>query len=249
MHRAEPVMGRERYRIDVDGVSVDVVRKTVRHARLAVYPPDGHVKASVPRQLDEAAVRGIILSRLDWIRRKQAFFALRPRQPRQRMVTGESHYYLGDRYRLSVMEHEGGAGSIVLAENNTMEMRVRQGTDMAGRQAVLIEWYRRQLKSLLPELVAQWEPVIGVKVAECRVRRMKTRWGSCNIGARRIWLNLDLARVTAGCLEYVLVHEMVHLLERYHNARFHGLMDRFLPEWPSRKAELDGALPGRPGTL
>lgn len=239
-------MGRERYLIEVDGVSVDVLRKSVRHARLAVYPPDGHVKASVPRHLDEAAVRGIILSRLDWIRRKQAFFAMRPRLPQQRMVTGETHYYLGDRYRLSVEEGEAGAGSIVLAKHNIMELRVRPGTDMAGRQAVLIEWYRRQLKSLLPGLVAQWEQVIGVEVAECRVRRMKTRWGSCNIGARRIWLNLDLARVPAGCLEYVLVHEMVHLLERYHNARFHRLMDRFLPEWHARKAELQGAPPGRP---
>ena len=238
-------MGRERYRISIGGVAVDVVRKAIRHTRLAVYPPDGHVKASVPRHLNDAAVREVILSRLDWIRRKQAFFALRPRLPRQRMVTGEYHYYRGRRYRLDVVEQESGRASVALADNDTMELRVRPETDLPGRQVVLIEWYRRQLKSLLPGLVAQWEPVIGVDVAECRVRRMKTRWGSCNIGARRIWLNLDLARVSAGCLEYVLVHEMVHLLERYHNARFYRLMDRFLPEWHARRVELDAASPGQ----
>ena len=234
-------MGHERYRIEVGGVSVDVMRKDVRHARLSVYPPDGHVKASVPRHFEEAAVREMILSRLDWIRRKQVFFARRPLRSKQRLVTGETHYYLGRRYRLRVLEGDNTRAGVVLANEDTMELRVRPETDLPGRQAVLVEWYRRQLKSLLPGMVAQWQPVIGVEVAECRVRRMKTRWGSCNIGARRIWLNLDLARVPTGCLEYVLVHEMVHLLERYHNANFHRLMDSFLPEWRTRKEELDGA--------
>ena len=109
------------------------------------------------------------------------------------MVTGETHYFLGRRYRLRVLEAERTRAGVVLAGDDMMELRVRPGTDLPGRQAVLVEWYRRQLKSLLPGMVTQWEPVIGVRVAECRVRRMKTRWGSCNIGARRIWLNLDLA--------------------------------------------------------
>ncbi len=240
--------GSEHYRLEVGGVAVDVVRKAIRHSRLAVYPPDGRVQVSVPRQLDEAAVREVILSRLDWIRRKRALINLRPRLPRQRLVSGESHYYLGRHYRLDVVERVGAAPGVELLGEDTLQLRVRPGLDLRGRQAVLTEWYRRQLKGLLPGLVAQWQPVVGVRVAEWRVRRMKTRWGSCNIGARRIWLNLELAKVMPGCLEYVLVHEMVHLLERYHNDRFHRFMDRFLPEWPARKAELEGAPLGQPVT-
>jgi predicted metal-dependent hydrolase len=239
-------VGRERYRLEVGGVAVDVERKAIRHSRLAVYPPDGRVRVSVPRQLDEAAVREVILSRLDWIRRKRALINLRPRQPRQRLVSGESHYYQGRRYRLEVLERVGAAPGVELHGEDSMQLHIRPGLDLRGRQAVLTEWYRGRLKALLPGLVAQWETVIGVEVAQWRVRRMKTRWGSCNIGARRVWLNLDLAKVPAGCLEYVLVHEMVHLLERYHNARFHRLMDRFLPEWQLRKEELEGAPLGRP---
>jgi predicted metal-dependent hydrolase len=238
-----------RYRIEVGGIDVDVERKSVRHARLAVYPPDGRVRISVPLQLDEADVYAAVLSRLEWIRRKRAFFRLRPRLPEQRLVSGERHYYLGKRYRLSVVEQVNGTAGIMLTGDDTMELRVRPGLDLRGRQAVLVAWYRGRLKALIPDLVARWEGVIGVEVAECRVRRMKTRWGSCNIGARRIWMNLDLARVPVAAIEYVLVHEMVHLLERYHNDRFQRLMDRFLPDWPDRKAELEGAPVGHPGLL
>jgi predicted metal-dependent hydrolase len=234
-------MSADRYRIEVGGVAVEVQRKPIRHARLAVYPPDGRVTLSVPRQLDEAAVERAVLSKLDWIRRKRAFFSLRPRLPGQRLVSGESHYYQGRRYRLNVIEQHRGAGTVVLGDAGTIQLHVRPELDTAGRHAVMTAWYRRQLKAQLPGLLGKWEPVIGVGVAECRIRRMKTRWGSCNIGARRIWLNLDLARVPAECLEYVLVHEMVHLLERYHNDRFHRLMDRFLPDWKDRKEMLEGA--------
>lgn len=239
-------MSRERYRLEVGGVAVDVERKAIRHSRLAVYPPDGRVRVSVPRQFDETAVREVILSRLDWIRRKRALINLRPRQPRQRLVSGENHYYQGRRYRLDVLECVDASPGVELLDEDTMQLRVRPGLNLRGRQTVLTEWYRGRMKALLPGLVARWQPVIGVEVAEWRVRRMKTRWGSCNIGARRIWLNLELAKVTPGCLEYVLVHEMVHLLERYHNDRFHRFMDRFLPEWPARKAELEGAPLGQP---
>ena len=150
------------------------------------------------------------------------------------------------RHIVGQLQRPHRAPGVELLGEDTLQLSIRPGLDLRGRQAVLTEWYRGRLKALLPVLVAQWQPVIGVEVAECRVRRMKTRWGSCNIGARRIWMNLDLARVPVAAIEYVLVHEMVHLLERYHNDRFHRFMDRFLPDWQARKAELEGAPLGRP---
>jgi len=156
------------------------------------------------------------------------------------MVTGESHYYRGRRYRLNVIEKPGRA-QIRLINNTMMELQVPPGKDTSGRWRVLDQWYRQRLREQLPDLLQQWEPIIGVQVPECRIRRMKTRWGSCNIEAGRIWLNLELVKKPAICLEYILVHEMVHFLERQHTERFRDLMDQFLPDWRLRRDELNQA--------
>jgi hypothetical protein len=146
------------------------------------------------------------------------------------MVTGESHYVQGRRYRLDVVEQNAPA-TVRLRNNTFLELRVRPGTDRQKREAVLAQWYRQQLRQQIPALIARWEPIIGVTVAEWGIKKMKTRWGTCNIQARRIWLNLELAKKPVACLEYILVHEMVHLLERQHNDQFRAYMDRFLPQW------------------
>jgi predicted metal-dependent hydrolase len=152
----------------------------------------------------------------------------------------ESHYVQGRRYRLNVVERNA-SHKVSIRNKTTLELCVRPGTDRESRQLALQRWYRQLMRAQLPELIAKWEPVIRVKIAECSIKKMKTRWGSCNLAARRIWLNLELAKKPPSCLEYILVHEMVHVLERHHNDRFREYMDRFMPQWRIRREELGRA--------
>lgn len=233
-------MTTEHSQIDVSGIPIEIHRKGIKNLHVGVYPPNGKVRVAVPPHLDDEAVRLAIVSRLRWIQRQRKSFAEQARQSRREMVTGESHYYRGQRYRLDIVERAGKSG-MRLANNRTMELRVPPGTDVAARLRVLERWYRKELRSLIPELLAVWEPIVGEEVNEWRIKRMKTRWGSCNIQAKRILLNLDLIQKPPVCLEYVLVHEMVHLLERHHSDRFRELMDRFMPDWRVRRDELNKA--------
>lgn len=152
------------------------------------------------------------------------------------MVNGESHYFLAQRYRLRITEHQG-AGKVVLRNKAMIDLHVRPDTSAEHREEVLQQWYREQLKSLIPPLLEKWQPIIGVQAAAWGVKKMKTKWGSCNIDARRIWLNLELAKKPVRCLEYIVVHELVHLLERHHNERFAGLMDTTMPTWRLHRGE------------
>ena len=227
-------------RIDVRGIPVEVVRKNIKNLHLGVYPPSGRVRVAAPLHLDDDAVRLAITARLGWIRRRQAEFEQQVRQSQREMVSGESHYYEGRRYRLRLIER-AGPQAVRLLNNTTMQLTVRPGADRDSRDAVLQRWYRRQLRDRLPALLAKWEPRVGAPVAEARIRRMKTRWGTCQPDARRIWLNLELAKKPASCLEYIVVHEMVHLLEDRHNDRFRELMDRLMPRWRVNRDELNQA--------
>lgn len=226
--------------IHVRGTTVEIVRKDIKNLHLGVYPPNGRVRVAAPLYLDDDAVRLAVISRLGWIRRKQADFERQHRQSQREFVSGESHYFQGRRYRLDVIERDSPP-TIRLRNNTTMELGVRPGTDRDGREAALYRWYRHELRDQLPGFLAKWEPRVGVAVADVRIRKMKTLWGSCNIEARRIWLNLELIKKPPSCLEYVFVHEMVHLIERRHNARFQGLMDRFMPQWRLHRDELNRA--------
>lgn len=226
--------------IEVSGIPVEIRRKVIKNLHVGVYPPNGKVRVAAPPHLDDEAVRLAIVSRLGWIRRQRQGFARQPRQSAREMVTGESHYVEGRRYLLDVVERLGDP-HVRVVNNSTLELQVRPGTDRDVRQQVLDRWYRRQLKSRIPDLLARWEPVLGVKVADCRVKRMKTRWGSCNIEARRIWLNLELAKKSPICVEYILVHEIIHFLERHHNERFREMLDAAMPSWRIARDELNSA--------
>ena len=227
-------------RIDVRGTPVEVVRKDIKNLHVGVYPPSGRVRVAAPLRLDDDAVRLAVISRLGWIRRQQAEFERQDRQSHREFVTGESHYFEGRRYRIDLTEHDGRP-TVRLLNNTTMALRVRPGADRDEREAVLHRWYRRQLRGRLPALLAKWEPKVGAQVAEVRIRKMKTLWGTCSRDARRIWLNLELAKKPASCLEYILVHEMVHLIERSHNERFRDLMDGLMPQWRTHRDELNRA--------
>jgi hypothetical protein len=226
--------------LEISGVSVEVFRKDIKNLHLGVYPPHGRVRVAAPLRMDDDAIRLAVISRLGWIRRQQAQFAQQERQSAREMVTGESHYVQGRRYRLDVREHHAPP-SVRIANTTTLELRVRPGTDRQKREAILSQWYRQQLRDQIPDLIARWEPIIGVEIAEWGIKKMKTRWGTCNIAARRIWLNLELAKKPVSCLEYIVVHEMVHLLERHHNDRFSAYMDRFLPQWRVARDMLNAA--------
>ena len=233
-------MSSDRTLIEIRGIEVEIVRKDIKHLHLGVYPPEGRVRVAAPLRLDDDAVRLAVISRLAWIRRKRAEFEGQDRQSRREFVTGESHYFEGRRYRLDVIESPGPPG-IRLRDNAWMEMRVRLSTGPHAREAILFRWYRARLRERIPKMVAKWEPRIGVRVAEWRIRRMKTRWGTCNPEAGRIWLNSELAKKPVPCLEYVVVHEMVHLIEQGHNERFRRILDRVMPGWQLRLDELNRA--------
>ena len=230
-------MKTEIQQITIDNIIVDVIRKDIKHMYFAVYPPNGTVRVSAPRRMDDKTVREAIASKLPWITRHQAKFQSQERQSPLEYVSGERHDYQGQRYLLKVI-YQNAPPKVVIHDNATLELFVRSGSDARRRERALMAWYRLQLKKAIPPLIAKWEPIIGEEVAEWCVKRMKTRWGSCNIKARRIWLNLELIKKPVHCLEYIIVHEMVHLLERLHNDRFVAYMDDFMPEWRRSQKEL-----------
>ena len=229
-----------KFHLEVRGLSIEVVRKDIKHFYIGVHPPNGQIRVSAPMRLDDEAVRMAIISRLAWIRRTQADFANQQRQSQREFVSGESHYFAGRRYRLKVTEKDCPP-RVKLLNNTRIGLTVRPGTDRDKRETVLYEWYREHLRAQVPPLLTKWETKMGVSVNEVRIKRMKTLWGSCNIEARRIWLNLELAKKPSSCLAYILVHEMVHLLERHHNDRFRELMDNFIPQWRIYRDELNRA--------
>jgi predicted metal-dependent hydrolase len=214
----------------VGGISVQVFRKPIKNLHLSVCPPEGHVRVAVPLHVTDDNVRLAVISRLKWIKQQQASFKTQPRQSAREMVTGESHYFFGKRYRLEVIERRG-RHEVVIKNNSTLQLFVNPGTSALHRALVLNQWYRQQLKTRIPELLSRWEPVIGKQASDWGIKKMKTKWGSCNISQNRIWLNLELAKKPINCLEYVLVHELIHLLERNHGEQFKAYMNKFLPKW------------------
>jgi predicted metal-dependent hydrolase len=233
-------MSTERLEIHVSGLPVEIARKGIKNLHLGVYPPNGRVRVAVPLRVGNEAVRLAVIGKLGWIRKQRARFAAQPRETEREMVSGESHYYLGRRYRLRVVEREGPS-RVVLRNRTTIELQVRNGFETTGRTQVLQRWYRERLRERVPPLVAKWEAILGVRAVDVRIRVMKTKWGACSVDARRIWLNLELAKKPAQCLEYLVMHELTHLIERHHNDAFVSLMDRHMPMWRHHRKTLNEA--------
>jgi len=233
-------MNTEQRHITVQGLSVQIVRKAIKNLHLGVYPPHGRVRVAVPLAVGDEAVRLAVIGKLGWIKKQRAKFAAQPRQTEREMVSGESHYFLGRRYRLRVVERDGPS-RVVLRNRTTLELHMRSESDASAREQVLQRWYRARLRELVPPLLAKWEAILGVQAASWGIKKMKTKWGACNVDARRIWLNLELAKKPVQCLEYLIVHELTHLIERHHNDRFVSLLDRHLPHWRRHRQELNSA--------
>ena len=223
--------------IRLGDIAVDVVLKEIKNIHLSVYPPAGRVRISAPSHMSLDTIRVFVISKLGWIRRQQKKLQDQERETPREYLDRESHYLWGKRYLLEVIE-ANGAPSVELSHSR-MRLRVRQETDAVQRQSIVEEWYRGELKSAVPSLIVKWEPLLGVKVERFFVQRMKTRWGSCNPVTRTIRLNTDLAKKPRQCLEYIVVHEMIHLLESTHNARFAVLLDQFMPKWQSHRDQLN----------
>ena len=207
---------------------------------LGVYPPNGRVRVATPLRVNDNAVRLAVIGKLGWIKRQRTRFDDQPRQSEREMVSGETHFFLGQRYRLRVSRQEGAA-KVVVRNKAIIELHVPRETNAEQRERVLQRWYRQQLKDLIPPLLQKWQTVLGVQTNEWAIKKMKTKWGACNVEARRIWLNLELAKKPVQCLEYIIVHELVHLLERHHNDGFIAIMNKALPQWKLRRNELNAA--------
>lgn len=224
--------------IRVRDISVEIVRKDIKNLHLGVYPPNGRVRVAAPKKVNDAAVRLAVISKLRWIRRNREKFAAQPRELKREMVSGESHFVFGRRYRLRVVS-EGHLRTAIVKKKTALELHVRPGTTRTQREQVLARWYRSQLRERMPALLSKWQERLAVEARAWGIRRMKTKWGSCNPKARRIWVNLELAKKPERCLEYLVVHELVHLLERGHSDRFVDLMDKHMPRWRQHRSELN----------
>jgi predicted metal-dependent hydrolase len=232
-------MNTEQHSITICGLQVEIVRKNIKNLHLGVYPPGGRVRVAAPLRVSNDAVRLAVIGKLGWIKRQQVKFERQPRESSREMVSGESHYFLGHRYRLRVIQDAGSKQSIIVRNKATIELRVHPGADVGARHRVLARWYRDQLREVLGPLMEKWQKRLGVRVTTFGIKRMKTKWGTCNTESRRVWINLELAKKSTDCLEYVVAHEIAHLLVRHHDDAFIALMDRHMPRWRSIREELN----------
>ena len=223
--------------IQIGEISIRVTRKVIKNVHLAVHPPDGRVTLAAPSQTRLEVARAYAISRLDWIRQQQEKFRTQAREAPRRFIERESHYLWGRRYLLSVTYHE--AKPSVSLDHKRITLTVRPGSDAARRAEVIHEWHKSLLHAVVPPLVRKWESRLKVKVSGYFLQRMKTKWGGCNHQAGNIRLNTELVRKPKDLLEYVIAHEVAHLIEPKHNDRFIAILDRHYPTWREARAELN----------
>ncbi len=224
--------------ITISDITIDIVHKDIKNMHLAVYPPTGRVRIAAPLKVNQETIRLFVISKLSWIKRHQRNFENQERISPREYKERESHYFQGKRYLLHIKD-TNGAGYVDLKGKTYLDLYVKANSNQEYKKSVINEWYRSELKKVLPEMLEYWSKKIGVEVNSCGIKHMKTKWGSCNIEKKRIWLNLELAKKPTHCLEYILIHELIHLKERHHNERFKSLMDSYLPNWKQVKEELN----------
>lgn len=224
--------------LQVGNIEALVIRKPIKNLHLAVLPPSGKVRVSAPLTMKDDAICMLLSTRLGWIKKQQEKFRTQERQTPRDYVSGESHYYWGKRYRMEVI-YDDKPPVVRLKGKDKIILSVRPNSNRSRREQVMMDWYRKELRVIANGLIEHWQKVMGVSLNEWGIKRMKTRWGTCNQKAGRIWLNLELAKKPEHCLDFIIVHEMTHLLERGHNDRFKAHLDRFIPRWRQYKEELN----------
>lgn len=223
--------------VQLGDIAVDVIRKDIKNVHLSVHPPTGKVRIAAPSRMSLATIRVFAISKLGWIKRHQQKVREQNRETPREYLDRESHYVWGRRYLLE--QHEIPAVPRVELSHNRLRLQVRPGTHVIQKESILDEWHRNLIKQAAPPLIAKWEKLMGVRVEKFSVQRMKTKWGSCTTSKRTIRLNSELAKKPRECLEYIIVHEMAHLLEPTHNSHFVALMDRFIPKWQIHRENLN----------
>ncbi len=222
----------------VSNLMVDTIRKEIKNMHLGVYPPHGRIRVAAPLKTSDDAIRLFVISRMSWIRKQQLRFVKQERQTQREYVTGESHYFLGRRYRLNII-HTDTRPRTEIRRMTHIDLYIRPDTTTQQKEAIFENWYRFELRKLVPGLLERWQKKMDVKVNEVRIKKMKTKWGTSNPDDKRIWLNLELAKKPLHCVDYVFVHELAHLIEKTHSERFTQLLDSVLPHWQHSKEELN----------
>lgn len=230
-------MNTENRRLAVGDIEVEIARKPIKNLHLGVYPPNGRVRVAAPPSVNDEAIRLAVVTRMGWIKRQQAKFAAQARQSERAYVSGETHYHFGTAYRLRVVSRAGAARAKIVGDR--LELSVPSGSDRDFRERALQRWQRNQLRERLEPLVEQWAEVLGVPTPEFGIKRMRTKWGSCSCSANRIWVNLEMVKKPPACIDYLVLHEVAHLIDRSHGEDFIALLDRNMPRWRVIRAELN----------
>lgn len=224
--------------LSVGGLSIDLVRKSIKNLHLAVYPPDGRIRVAAPWHVSEDAIRLAVATRVAWINRQRRNFKAQDRQAERRYVSGETHYFLGRGYRLQVTS-EGASYRVRLGGSNRIELLVPADADRDAREQVMLRWHRRELRKRAEAEAAKWAARLGIEPPVVGIKHMRTKWGTSNAAARRIWLNLELAQKPPRCIAYIVLHELVHFEHRKHGDEFVAKLERFMPNWRSIRDELN----------
>ena len=227
-------------RIIIDGIDIHFEKKPIKNMYIRVKAPGGNVKITAPLSATEEVIRKFALSKLTWVKKRQKKLAEKPRPAERNYVSGEVLWLLGKQYPLNVQH--GGVNKVFVKEPEII-LQVRNNTTKASKAKIIEEWYRDVLKKVVPVILGKWEKIIGVKSALWRIQNMRTKWGTCNIRERRIALNLHLAKRPPDCLEFVIIHELIHLLEKSHGVKFKKYMDAYCPNWKMIRKSLSANLP------
>lgn len=227
------------YQLKVEGIEIDVVQKDIKNINLKIYRSNGRVRVSTPKRIRKSIIRNFLIDKIEWIKKHLKRIEKQLPEKPPKFITGESHNLFGKEYKLILTEVDKKP-EVDLKDDKKIYLYVRPGSNLEKREKVMREWYREQLKERIPALIQKYEKKLGVKSKEWRVKKMKTRWGTCNIRDSRVWFSLELAKKPEICLEYVVLHELAHLIERYHNKRFKALLSREMPEWRRVEAMMNG---------
>ncbi|MFZ1704894.1 MAG: SprT family zinc-dependent metalloprotease [Saprospiraceae bacterium] len=226
-------------------IDIELTQKEIKNIHLSVMPPDGQVRIAAPLNLTPETIRLYAISKLSWIKKQQKKIRSQQRESKRLFINKETHYYQGRKYMLKIVPTTGVTK--IILNKSTIVMHISENSAPEKRQEVMNEWYRTQLKNIVEKLISMWEPKIGVTATAWHIRSMKTKWGSCNTDRKSILLNLELAKKPLHCTEYIVVHELIHIIERRHNDRFISLLDHHLPNWRHYKEELNKLPVSHPG--
>lgn len=224
-------------RITIANIEIELTFKSIKNIHLSVHPPMGNVTVSAPLHVDKDIVKVFLIGKLGWIRKERTKFLNQPREAEKLFISRESHYFFGKRYLLNAVDNT--LSTKVVLKHNGIDLVTPSNSSIEYRQKVLYNWYRRELRKVLGEMINHWEVRMNVRSESFGIRKMKTKWGSCNNKDGNLWFNIELVKKPKVCIEYIVVHELVHLLERNHNKHFVLLMNRFLPDWKERKRQLN----------